>query len=144
MNIYQSPSIEEVQPLLELNELPTKDLSELSLDHFYACGARGEPQGVIGLQVYGTEGLLRSFAVSQDSQGNGYGAALLRKLEQHAVNLGIEDLYLLTDTAELYFQSKGFSKIPRELASESIRSTKEFSSLCPASAVLMHKPIAGK
>jgi len=77
MNIYQSPSIEEIQHLLELNELPTKDLSELSLDHFYACGARGEPKGVIGLQVYGTEGLLRSFAVSQDSQGNGYGAALL-------------------------------------------------------------------
>ena len=144
INIYQNPDIEDVKRLLAQSNLPTNDLSDLNLDHFYACGQKGDPKGVIGLEAYGSEGLLRSFAVSEDSQGHGYGAALLSKLEQHAKNSGIDNLYLLTNTAELYFQNKGFKKISRQLASDAIRSTKEFSDLCPESATFMHKVIAGR
>lgn len=144
INIYQNPDVEDVKRLLEKNDLPTNDLSDLALDHFYACGERGDPKGIIGLEVYGSEGLLRSFAVSNDSQGHGYGAALLSKLEQHSENIGIYNLYLLTTTAELYFQKKGFKIISRQLAPESIRSTKEFSGLCPESATFMHKAITRK
>lgn len=138
-NIYRNPVLEEVQVLLEQSDLPTNDLSELDLDHFYACEARGELQGVIGLEVYGADALLRSFAVSAKARGTGYGAALLSKVEEHSSAIGVDNLYLLTNTAEKYFQNKGFKSIPRELAPEPIKSTKEFSSLCPASATLMYK-----
>lgn len=142
MNIYQTPSLEEVQLLLQQSNLPTSDLSDLNLDHFYAYGESGNVQGVIGLEVYGSDALLRSFAVSSNAQGKGCGAALLSQLEQHAIELGIKHLYLLTNTAEQYFLKKGFEKIARELAPDSIKLTAEFSDLCPASAVLMHKIIA--
>lgn len=64
-HIYPSPTIEEVHFLLEQNNLPTNDLSQMDLDHFYACIASGEVQGVIGLELYGSDGLLRSFAVER-------------------------------------------------------------------------------
>ena len=137
--IYPSPNIEEVHFLLEQNNLPANDLSQMDLDHFYACAVSGELQGVIGLELCGSDGLLRSFSVSEKARGNGCGTALLSKLEQHSREIGIERLYLLTNTAEKYFQKKGFKSIPRERAPESIRSTKEFSSLCPSDATLMHK-----
>lgn len=142
-NIYRNPTREAVHRLLEQNNLPTNDLSDLDFDHFYACGVAGDMQGVIGLEVHGADGLLRSFAVSEDARGSGCGAALLNKLEQHSRNIGIKRLYLLTNTAEIYFQTRGFKSISRELAPESVRSTKEFSSLCPDDATLMYKPMSG-
>lgn len=141
ISIYQNPTKDEVLRLLEQNNLPSNDLSELDLSHFYGCSVKGESQGIIGLEVFGTDGLLRSFAVSENAQGKGCGAALLSELEQYSRKIGIENLYLLTNTAERYFLNKGYTAIPRELASEAIQSTKEFSSLCPASATLMHKPV---
>jgi len=138
-NISHNPTVQEVQSLLTQNDLPTNDLPELDMAHFYTCGATGKSQGVIGLELCGQDGLLRSFAVLPEARGSGCGAALLGKLEQHATKIGIKNLYLLTNTAEKYFHNKGFKSIPRELAPKSIRSTQEFSSLCPASATLMHK-----
>jgi len=83
--------------------------------------------------------LLRSLAVASDTRSEGLGTALLTQLEEHARSIGITQLYLLTETAEQYFLNKGFNRISRETASENIKTTKEFSDLCPASAVLMTK-----
>jgi len=143
MNIYQTPSLQEVQLLLRQSNLPTNDLSDLNLDHFYACGERGCLHGVIGMEVFGSDALLRSFAVSSNAQRRGCGAALLSRLEQHAIELGIGHLYLLTNTAEKYFLKKGFEITAREIAPDSIKSTAEFSKLCPESATFMAKPLAG-
>jgi amino-acid N-acetyltransferase len=46
---------------------------------------------------------------------------------------------LLTTTAEDFFRALGYARIARELAPEAIRTTREFSSLCPASSVVMVK-----
>ena len=91
--------------------------------------------------MLGSDGLLRSLAVASSVRGQGCGSALYRKLEQYFKSIGINTLYFLTETAEEYFQRKGFESIGRELASEEIRQTKEFSGLCPDSATLMRKSI---
>lgn len=65
--------------------------------------------------------------------------ALVAKAEGHAKAHGVEEVYLLTTTAEGFFARLGYERVEREGAPESIRGTKEFSSICPSSAVLMRK-----
>ena len=131
----------DVQRMLQAHNLPTDDLSEVGLIHFFGCGEKTNPKGVIGLEVHGSDGLLRSLAVDSDAQRHGCGSSLYNQLEKHAESIGIKALYLLTETAEDYFEKKGFKSIARELASDSIKQTKEFSGLCPDSATLMRKSI---
>lgn len=42
--------------------------------------------------------------------------------------------------ADRFFAGLGFRRLPRELAPSEIKSTTQFSALCPATAVLMGKP----
>jgi len=140
-NIFQKPKLHDVHRILNENDLPTDDLAEINLDHFFGCGETARPRGVIGLEVHGTDGLLRSLAVDSEVQGLGCGSSLFKQLEHHSKSIGVKTLYLLTETAEKYFEKKGFESIARELASESIKQTKEFTDLCPGSATVMRKSL---
>ena len=140
-SIFQEPEMDDVQKILQAHNLPTDDLSEVNLFHFFGCGEKPNPKGVIGLEVHGSDGLLRSLAVDSDAQGHGCGSSLYNQLEKHAKSIGIKALYLLTETAEDFFERKGFESIARELASDSIKQTREFNGLCPDNATLMRKSI---
>lgn len=142
VKIYRNPNRDSVEKLLLENQLPTEDISTIDMENFFGCGQADNPQGVIGLEVHGEDGLLRSLAVSQPVRGSGCGAALIRKVEDHARTIGINHLYLLTETAEEYFKNKGYVAVTRDMVSESIAHTREFSELCPASASVMRKDIS--
>ena len=111
------------------------------MSNFFGCGEISNPKGVIGLEIHGADGLLRSLAVESAVQGQGCASSLYKQLEKYSRSMGIKTLYLLTETAEEYFERKGFHSISRELASDSIKQTREFSGLCPDSATLMRKSI---
>jgi len=128
-----------VKALLLENNLPTADLSALQSRDFIYCGAAENPVGVIGLQVEGGVGLLRSLAVSQASRHQGCGSALVAAIENKAKQSAIDELYLLTETAQAFFTKLNYTKIPRKSAPTAIKSTPEFSGLCPDDAVLMFK-----
>jgi len=49
-------------------------------------------------------------------------------------------MYLLTTTAEAFFELLGFRRIERHAAPPEIQRSAEFSSLCPSSATVMAKP----
>jgi amino-acid N-acetyltransferase len=59
--------------------------------------------------------------------------------ERYARSKGVTDLYLLTTTAEGFFERLGYRRVVRENAPEAIRQTKEFSGLCSSSAAFMAK-----
>jgi len=139
MNIFRRPALEKVKALLEANGLPTSDLADLGVDNFLGCGDETNPSGVIGLEIIGTDGLLRSLAVSEKARGFGCGKALVSSLEVFAKQKSVQDLYLLTDTAETFFEGLRYERIDREIASDGIRQTKEFMSLCPDDAAVMRK-----
>jgi len=139
--IFQNPQLAQLVKILRENNLPIDDLAELDLANFFWCKEKNQCIGVIGLEVHGSDGLLRSLAVASEYQGSGVGSALVKKLENHARTVGVTDLYLLTETAEAYFQLKGYKTIPRDLASENVKQSKEFAELCPADAKLMRKSI---
>jgi len=128
-----------VMELLHASDLPVDDLSELRSSDFLYCGHAEKPQGVIGLQIIGAVGLLRSLVVSDTGRGMGCGTALVAALETKAMQAGIFDLYLLTETAARFFANLNYTIIPRASAPSVIKNTREFAGLCPDDATLMHK-----
>jgi N-acetylglutamate synthase-like GNAT family acetyltransferase len=53
----------------------------------------------------------------------------------------VRRIFLLTTTAEAFFARRGYGRIAREHAPESIRTTCEFADICPASSALMVKTL---
>ena len=144
MNLYRHPPAAAAKALLAAAGLPTADLAAEHFTHFIATGPAHAPEALIGLQPYDDVALLRSLVVSPEARGTGYGSALLAEIEAYAQQLGVRELYLLTNTAETFFSHRGYSSVERAGVPEVIRQTAEFSSLCPASAVCMHKRIEAR
>jgi amino-acid N-acetyltransferase len=126
--------------LLDLEALPSADLSETALEHFLVVRDEIGVVGVVGLEVYGKVALLRSLVVANSHAGRGIGRGLVAAAESLAAMLGCCSIYLLTTTAEAFFELLGFRRIERRAAPPEIQQTTEFSSLCPSSATVMAKP----
>ncbi len=136
-----SPS-KEVLEILRQAQLPTADIvNSLNLN---LLGVRegGRLVGVVGIEVYGRVGMLRSLAVVSGRRKSGLGACLVSEAETWAVKHGIRTLYLLTKTAEGFFARLGYEALPRSEAPAAIAATAQFSALCPASSTLMRKELA--
>src|ERR1700691_3755960 len=119
--------------------LPTSDLTDEQLARFFYCGPAAAPSALIGLEIYGTEALLRSLVVDPGHRSAGLGSALVERAEAHAATHGVGTLYLLTTTAETFFARRGYHRIDRAVAPPAIRATREFAGLCPASSAFMFK-----
>ena len=129
-----------VTEFLNRNDLPIQDLTAASTEFYYAT-ADGERVGTGGLERHGDMGLLRSVVVETPKRNHGYGTALCKALETIARENGIETLYLLTTTASEFFAREGYSIIERSAAPAAIRSTTQFTDLCPATATCMRKSL---
>ena len=141
MHIYPRPRAAKVMNLLARCALPSSDLSEEKLQHFFGCGEEANPGGVVGVELYGDVALLRSLAVEKDVRGKGCGKRLVEEAEKYAALNGVKRIYLLTTTAETFFGALGYKKIGRDAVPEAIRNTTEFSTLCSATAPVMAKDL---
>lgn len=83
--------------------------------------------------------LLRSVAVAESWRSTGIGARLTADRLAHAKAQGCEVAYLLTDTAEGYWERHGFFKIDRQAAPSAITRSHEWSAACPVSAKAMFR-----
>jgi amino-acid N-acetyltransferase len=142
MKTYRRPPREQVQHLLAASGLPTSDVTPEHIEHYLACGAADRPSGVVGVELHGEAALLRSLAVAAEHRGTGCGKALVAEAERYARSQGVNELYLLTTTAERFFERLGYRRAMRETAPEAIRGTQEFSALCPSTAAFMVKLLA--
>ncbi len=79
--------------------------------------------------------------MESDARAAGTGSALVRHAETYALTHGVRRIFLLTTTAEAFFARRGYGRIAREHAPESIRTTREFADICPASSALMVKTL---
>jgi amino-acid N-acetyltransferase len=141
VTIAPDPPLEIVQELLSSAGLPTADLTPELLRNFFVRRQGDAPIGVVGLELFGDVGLLRSLAVAAGHRGRRVGGDLLRRAEAHARRRGVRSLYLLTTTAEGYFLARGYTRARRDSAPAPIRATTEFSGLCPASAAFLVKAL---
>lgn len=128
-----------IKQLLESCQLPHEDLTENHLKHYFVIKKETDISGVIGLEVYQENGLLRSLAVTEKSRGRGFGNILVQHIEKYAREIGIKQLVLLTTTAADYFANRGYAEINRDEMPKKVQESEEFSTLCPASAVAMRK-----
>lgn len=111
--------------------LPGEGVRVVAIDdgqHVRACAA---------VEVLDDTGLLRSVAVSTDLRGHGLGREIVAAAEAEARQAGVAMLYLLTETAAGFFSRLGYRPIPRPDVPESIRRSRQFTELCPESAVIM-------
>ena len=127
-----------VETLLAENDLPWRDVRS-KRDCFYLAVCGDERVGVGGIEVYGTDGLLRSVVVDRSAREDGVGKRLCAALEQRASAAGVDTLYLLTTTAAGFFARRGYDEIERADAPATIRATTEFNELCPATATCLRK-----
>ncbi len=130
-----------IRELLLAADLPVDDLGPERLDGFLIAEDQNVTAGLIGLEVLGTVGLLRSLVVARNVRNSGLGGKLVGALESAAVAVGIAELWLLTIDAEHFFQKHDFEIVDRTAAPDEIRQTVEFSALCPDTAFLMRKSL---
>ena len=124
---------------LDTAGLPNSDLAEL--DRMFFRFDADSLVGYGGLEGQGIDRLLRSIVILGDHRGRGLGRALVATLEQQAGDLGVRRLHLLTTTAAPFFRALGYINADRDAAPPAVAASREFTSLCPASASYLAKAL---
>ena len=130
-----------VEHLLRTLDLPTAGVAEW-VERFWIADHGGKAVGVVGLEQYGDEALLRSVAVDPSWRSAGLGRALVDAALRAARTAGAREMYLLTTTADRYFARFGFVQIARDDVPGSVQQSVEFREACPASAVVMRTELS--
>jgi len=119
--------------------LPTSDLAGAGRI-FFRFDDNGLT-GYSGLEGDGADRLLRSLVVVPDRRRTGVGGTMLEVLEKEAAMLGVGRLHLLTTTVAEFFKANGYAAADRLTAPATITASREFTSLCPASAAYLAKTL---
>ena len=134
--------IQDILQLLEMNELPIIGV-QIHLDQFIVWEIHPKDtdehqiRGCVGLEIYGKDALLRSLSIHPQYQGKGIGTQLLNSIITQAREMNISNLFLLTTTADRFFEKHHFTWISRENTPVSVGESVEFQSLCPSTAICM-------
>ncbi len=126
--------------LLERSALPRDGLDAHVATTLVARDANGLV-GTAALELYGTAALLRSVAVAAEQRGRGLGAALTATALDLARRRGVRTVYLLTEPAAEFFPRFGFRPVPRPAVDPAVLGSAEFTTACPASALVMARTL---
>jgi amino-acid N-acetyltransferase len=130
----------EIRSLLERLQLPLAGIGE-HLPTLLVAREGAQIVGTAALELYADDALLRSVAVDPRRQGKQLGHQLINAALRLATARGAHTVYLLTTTAERFFPRFGFEQISRDEVPASVRTSVEFQSACPASAIVMRKQL---
>lgn len=136
--IRDAGSFEAFRTLLRSVGLPCDDLS---LDRHILIGYYEDDRliGTGALELFGENALLRSLAVKDALRGRMLGSRITDELIDLAQENNVSRIFLLTETARLFFKRKGFTDIDRKDVPGEVRGSSEFSGVCSDSAVCMVK-----
>ena len=126
-----------IEKLLTESGLPTFGVFE-NLSTFFVADYGGVI-GVIGIEVIGNKGMLRSMAVSAKSRKCGVATALVEHSLEAACQIGVKEIYLLTNTAEKFALRWGFYKIERSKIPYDLTLSSSFHNCCSSSSICMKK-----
>ena len=121
--------------------LPTDDLDEANRRFFAYETLSGTVVGFAGVEIHGGDALLRSLVVLPAARGHGFGGAILARLCRRAFDDGARRAFTLTTTVADWLERQGFARIARADAPAAVLATRQATSLCPASAVLLMRKI---
>jgi amino-acid N-acetyltransferase len=139
--IQDAERFDEFRNLLKSAGLPHNDLS---LDRHILIGYYDDQKliGTGALELCGPYALLRSLAVNDALRGRSLGSRIADELIAVAEKHQIKSIYLLTESARLFFKRKGFTDINRESVPDEIKESSEFSGVCGDNAVCMERTIS--
>lgn len=143
INILQATGSnrQDIIGLLQAEKLPVDDLP-VALNNFFVASVNRVIVGAAGIELYERYGLLRSLVVNGNYRNLSIAAKLVEEVERMSVELQLAGIYLLTETAQGYFERKGYAFINRGGVPLAVQQSSEFSHVCPVSAVVMRKEIA--
>lgn len=130
----------ELRQTLAAENLPADDLLESGRRFFRFS----DDQGLIGFIGWETEGdvaLLRSLVVPLSRRGRGWGRILIQWALLRLAESGATDAYLLTTSIDRLAARLGFAVIDRSEAPPPIRASRQYATLCPSTAILMHRSL---
>ncbi|MFN0214209.1 MAG: arsenic resistance N-acetyltransferase ArsN2 [Saprospiraceae bacterium] len=137
--LLKNASPAEVHALIDFLQkvnLPTSDLPS-DLSGFTLAFDGNEIVGSAGLELLGILGLLRSVAVAETHRDQQLGQQLFAAALDYARSHEVQEVFLITNTADRYFAKKGFQELERSQVPDEIAQTEQFSGLCPSTAVVM-------
>jgi amino-acid N-acetyltransferase len=126
--------------LVRRSGLPTDGLPDFC-HTLLVARLEGRIIGTAGVELYEDGALLRSVAVEEDARGLGVGTRLTEAAVSLAGALGVDHIYLLTETASTFFHRHGFRPIERPAVPPGVLRSVEFTTACPADALVMVRKI---
>ncbi|HEY4733350.1 MAG TPA: arsenic resistance N-acetyltransferase ArsN2 [Gemmatimonadaceae bacterium] len=129
-----------VENLLAASDLPVDGVRD-NFDSFVVAVENEAIVGAVGLEKFDSAALLRSAVVQPDARGTGVGTRLVEEILERAEQSGVDEVYLLTTTAEDYFPRFGFSRTTRSAVPEAVKASAEFRGACPDTATVMERRI---
>lgn len=129
-----------VEQLLTANDLPLDGVGD-NFDTFVVAVDGDTVVGAVGLEKYDSAALLRSAVVQAEARGSGVGRRLVEQILERAEQSGIDEVYLLTTTAEDYFPRFGFRRTTRASVPDAVKASAEFRGACPDTAVVMERRV---
>ena len=97
------------------------------------------PVGFGGLEIHGSDALLRSVVTLPPLRHVGIGATMVGMLETEARARNCRAIYLLTTSQADFFAALGYAPCARSEAPDSVRQSRQFTALCPSTAIAMVK-----
>jgi len=155
MDAGRPPTVPPIPPIVPGTDVDLADVEAvvtaagLTLAGLKACVASGTMivcrehdgclLGTAATERYGDVAFLRSVAVHAPARGHGLGRALVERALADARAAGAREAWLLTETAEPFFASLGWSRADRADAPAAVAASVEFVSACPATAIAMRR-----
>ncbi|WKZ88718.1 arsenic resistance N-acetyltransferase ArsN2 (plasmid) [Ralstonia pickettii] len=130
-----------IRLLLIEEGLPSEDVAIGQASRFHLAIQDDSLLACAGLELYGSDALLRSVAVDKRARRHGLGRILVDIAERDARATGAHRLFLLTTTAASYFEKLGYATVDRSAAPTLLQASTQFASLCPASAICLSKQV---
>jgi amino-acid N-acetyltransferase len=134
--IDDAESFDTFRSLLKSSSLPADDL-DYKRDLLVGYYESDTLVGTGGLEIYGPYALLRSLSVRMGLRGKSVGTTITEFLLTEAKRKKLKAIYLLTETAHEFFLKKGFRDVKRDEVPDEVKSSSEFSRVCPTSAAVM-------
>jgi len=128
--------LDEVLALLAASGLQADGVHEHIAD-FLVAREDSRVIAVAALEDYGVAGLLRSVAVARDRRDWGLGRYLTHTIIERSGQRGHAALYLLTDTAQAYFERFGFRPLERSAVRPAVLASVQFQEESCKSSVVM-------
>ena len=135
--------LSEIERLLESSALTRDGLADSARagNLIVARADDGCLMGCVALELFGSDALVRSLAVTAGGRGQGLGSALLTRALDHARAAGAREAWLLTETAGPFFAARGWQPADRATAPPVVAGSVEFMSACPSSVPAMRRSI---